>query len=156
SKFNLDRIADDIDVILNSRNSQEVDSVKQLDQKKKETVKTETAKPKTVDEQTKNASPSHKAISNENSKVKDELNGSSITIAQLMEYKKNSSQFKSSIQLYLDFWDKVKKSNQKNDFDQLLNKVKKDGNLENSDLEKFLKGICANSDAFEKFRDASG
>ena len=52
---------------------------------------------------------------------------------------------------------KVQNNNdQKQDYDNLLKKVKADDILKNSELKSFLNGICSNSDSFEKFKSTSG
>jgi hypothetical protein len=86
--------------------------------------------------------------------ISADLKSSSITIEQLNGYKEKFPQNK-SIQLYLEFWSKIT-SNQKNDFDDLLNRVKIDGTLKNSALKNFLLEICKNSDEFQKFTIISG
>lgn len=83
------------------------------------------------------------------------LKGGSIKIDELNNYKKKSPTNK-SIQLYLDFWGKVKDSDQKEDFDELQKKAQKNTILKDSALEYFLQKICKDSDSFLIFKEIPG
>lgn len=63
---------------------------------------------------------------------------------------------KKSIELYLKFWRNIANNEQKNNFEKLRLEVVKDKILNDSELEKFLIKICANSDSFDKFNKVSG
>lgn len=157
SEFNLNRIADSINTILKPEAPKEI----QTD------VQNETTSTSNISENNQK-SPDNSRV---NSTIPDdkqaptakvnpiikELKGSSITQKKLNEYEANNPNFKASIQLYLDFWEKVKKANsQKEDFDDLLKKVKNDNYLNNSELKKFLSKIREDTDAFKKFNGISG
>lgn len=94
---------------------------------------------------------------NKNIEISNKLKGVSISIDELNNLKDENPKFKNSIQLYIDFLVKVQNNNdQKQDYDNLLKKVKADDILKNSELKSFLNGICSNSDSFEKFKSTSG
>jgi hypothetical protein len=82
--------------------------------------------------------------------IKKELQSDNITRKQLEDYKTGfagNSELGKSIDLYLDFW-KLVKSNQKTEFDDLLQKVKRENILQTSELRIFLDRICENSQTF--------
>jgi hypothetical protein len=94
---------------------------------------------------------------NKNIEISNKLKGVSISVDELNNFKDENPKFKNSIQLYIDFLVKVQNNNdQKQDYDNLLKKVKADDILKNSELKSFLNGICSNSDSFEKFKSTSG
>lgn len=166
SKWNLNQIADSITEFLKPKviesdeveedsasNSQSEPS--SLVSPKNETSSNKVNKKKVeTTKETKKNQPSKKQTgSNEKtSKIKKELQSERITKEQLKKYKQeNDKALNESIDLYLEFWKLVNDSNQKNDFDKLLDKVKGDVNLKNSALKKFLDSICAGTKAFEKY-----
>ncbi len=94
---------------------------------------------------------------NKNIEILNKLKGSSVSIDELNKLKIENQKLGKSIQLYIDFLEKVQnKSDQKQDYDNLLKKIKADDILKNSELKSFLNGICSNSDSFEKFNSLSG
>ena len=94
---------------------------------------------------------------NKNIEISNKLKGVSISVDELNNFKDENPKFKNSIQLYIEFLVKVQNNNdQKQDYDNLLKKVKADDILKNSELKSFLNGICSNSDSFEKFKSTSG
>lgn len=94
---------------------------------------------------------------NKNIEISNKLKGVSISVDELNNFKDENPKFKNSIQLYIDFLVKVQNNNdQKQDYDNLLKKVKADDILKNSELKSFLNSICSNSDSFEKFKSTSG
>lgn len=89
--------------------------------------------------------------------IEKELKSATITKQKLNEYSgANFSKLKESIQLYNVFWNSVKSSTKKDDYDDLLIKVKQDDVLKKSELKNFLNSICASSADFEKFNSAKG
>lgn len=156
---NLDVIVIKIDAILNPKKEPEIveGSEKILKDEKEVITKTETVKSKDKAEPTNQKPPVSNATLNKNLEISKALKGSNITIEQLEAYEKSSSKFKSSIQLYLEFFKKVRPTIiKKKDFDKILRNVKNDSNLKGSDLEKFLKEILEDDDVFLKFSSATG
>lgn len=155
SPFNLDRIADSINFILNKtsnenlKKQEEERAVKNLIEQKPETKQASppSSKKIVITKPNEQVSASDKTISRQ-------LKSSSISKNQLSEYKEKFPTDK-AIQLYLDFW-KIITSNDKNDFDELLKKINNNNILKNSELKKFLNTICKNEDEFNEFRSSSG
>jgi hypothetical protein len=83
--------------------------------------------------------------------IANELKGNDINQQKLEEYQHQArfAALESSIQLYLAFWGKVKNSNQMDDFNALLERIKKDDVLGDSELKYVLEIICKDSKAFE-------
>lgn len=95
--------------------------------------------------------------SNNKKSITPSLNSDVVTINDLTTFNdKATKQQKRSINLYLDFWSYVKDNKQKAEFDNLLDKVKIDINLMNSELKKFLNNICSTKEKFDKYNKASG
>lgn len=82
------------------------------------------------------------------------LRSADITKEELEQNK--NGEYKNSIDLYLVFWKKVKESNQKKDFEDILNKIKNDKYLNNSKLYSFVYDITKESDEFKKYNSISG
>jgi hypothetical protein len=90
-------------------------------------------------------------------KIRQYLQGSELKKDSLEKYKKDANaSLKTSIDLCLEFWELVKKNNQKDDYNNLLKKIKKDTTLQTSKLKAFLDGICASSDAFAPHYNLTG
>jgi hypothetical protein len=155
----LSEISEDIKNVLKNKKTVK----KHLKENKKGNIENRTKiGPKTSPLKEKPKSTSVKSIvldspdKNKNIEISNKLKGSSISIDELNNLKDDNPKFKNSIQLYIDFFDNVKKSDQKQDFDNLLQKIKVDKIFSNSELKSFLIGICSNSDSFEKFNGTSG
>jgi hypothetical protein len=82
-------------------------------------------------------------------KIIRQLQGNDLKIKELNNFQTEDNKLQKSIILYLDFWDKVKVSDQKGDFDNLLKLVRKDVYLKESKLKTYLNKICKDSPAFE-------
>lgn len=68
-----------------------------------------------------------------------------------IEQNKNR-EYKKTFDLYLEILDKVKNSNQEEDFNKILNKIKDDEYLKESELYQFLNDIIKDFDKFKKMR----
>ena len=93
---------------------------------------------------------------NKNSEIESKLKSSSISISELNKLKEQNTKYIKSIQLYIDFFEKVKTSDQKQDFDNLLDNIKRDPVLGNSALKTYLKSICASSESFDVLNSKKG
>ena len=94
---------------------------------------------------------------NKNIEISNKLKGSSISIEELNKFRDENPKFKKSIQLYIDFLEKVQSNNdQKQDYDNLLSKIKAEDIFNNSELKSFLNFICSTSDSFEKYNSIRG
>lgn len=170
SQWNLNQIADSINNFLKLKDSLKVDSSADKEALSREEVdKTIIQEGKKASEKAKNYNQSKEETriekrhvnqtenKSKTSEVKRDLQSGTITKIQLEEYKnENNADVQKSIELYLQFWELVKNSNQKPDFDKLLKRVNNDSTLKNSELKSFLNSICKNSDEFQKFNVIPG
>jgi hypothetical protein len=154
--LNLDSIAVKIDSIVanineNNKPQENKDEKKQV-VIEKNSEKTKQTPQAPVGEKKAN-SARDKGVSNYGGldSIREKLKGSDVSQQNLNDYLSKDNTLKSSIDLYLEFWKKVKeKPPQKDTFDELLSKVKQDNILKKSELRNFLESICKNSSTFEK------
>jgi hypothetical protein len=158
SAHTLTQIADSINVILTIiEQKKQATQAKQEQQEQPQVQKKGEKEPKqkkeTVTQPAKGQSKTAYVASN----LENDLQSAAITLQQLKDYSEaNSSKFKGSIKLYNDFWKLVNSSTKKDEYNQLLKKVKEDSILKNSELKKFLDSICASSADFDKFKTTPG
>lgn len=159
SSWGLNQIADSISVFLNPPVKSEVKEPKEEVKEDKKVID----EPKKVVEQPKKqeqkpvekteTTTENKDVAND---ITKQLQSGTVSKQQLQEWQSaGMDKYKNSIDLYLEFWSSVS-NNQKSVFDDLLRKVKNDNILRNSELKKFLEGICKNSEAFQKYNSISG
>jgi len=150
SGLTLTVIADSIKKIISPNVPEAVDENNKQNNEQKQGVKQSTEHKYVTPRQSKQSQ-----IDNTQNVTK-ELQGSSITKQQLEQYKEANYKQNSSIELYLKFWETVNNSTQKKDFDALLDRVKRDNILKDSELKNYLNSICASSDSFQKFSSILG
>jgi len=89
--------------------------------------------------------------------IAQKLKTDKVTKNDLEKWEKSGNgKIKKAVNLYLKFWG-IFKSDQKEDFQKLLDEIKKDDILKNSELSIFLNIICIkSSDDFEKLKNTKG
>lgn len=153
--YTLDQIADSINTILDSKQTKKDASVSQNASKENPVVPPK-AKQQSIS-QSKNKKETLTPVSkNQTDEIKNYLNGNELKLSRLEDFLNKDNRYNKSIKLCIDFWDKVKYGTQKEEFDEILKKIKKDSNLNNSTLRDFLNSICASSDSFDKFKKMTG
>lgn len=86
------------------------------------------------------------------SPISSQLQSDAVTKDQLSNWLESANDNeKRSIEIYSEFWNLVSNNaNQKEAFDSMLIKIRKDNILKDSELNRFLSEICKNSKAFEQ------
>jgi len=160
SSWDLNQIADAINAFLNATKpaTEKKTEVKKdvAEEIKKEPQKKVTLPVKT-EQKNEEKQVSIPTSTNNSRDVAKELQSGAVTRNDLQSWKSGGmDKYKKSIDLYLDFWASIKQSMQMDDSRQLLNKINNDKYLQKSELQSFLKSVCASSESFKKYNDTPG
>ncbi|MFO0467707.1 MAG: hypothetical protein ACK5ZX_00185, partial [Bacteroidota bacterium] len=85
------------------------------------------------------------------------LQSDAVTKDELENWKNGEmDKYKTSINLYLEFWASIKQGMILDESKQLLNKIKADKYLKYSALHDFLKSVCASNESFINYNNTPG
>ncbi len=170
SSWDLNRIADSIRYILNPT---PVNPDNEEDVTLTNILQAESATPKVVDSGKSSIGPANNSnsetLTSKNSPnppvgtdnpndIVEKLQSGSVSKQQLEKWRGDArmTQYKTSIDLYLKFWETIKPGMQKADSDRLLGKINSDKYLKKSELQSFLNSVCAKSESFKKYSGTPG